>query len=293
MTFGNKLKKLRKEKGLTIDQVVESVGISRRAYITYEQNNTRPRKRETYSKIADLYGCEVNYLLMEDTGKTRGATAALATLAGIMTATVVSPMGMGVAFATLAEAGIISVLSGKEKSKKVEESLTYNNDMLLQYEKKQKRFKAIASGVICKAIISKGYSFVPGELKNLNNRGGRPDEYLVFSENFINNWWFIYWAKDNKLDDSIIISAMDRASVLFSRMVTVASDKKRKVSIVVDDDELYDAVLKLANNNSYRGYATVILIDTDSIEIKKEDIVATYDDEDEDIDLLPLIDNEV
>lgn len=292
MTFGNKLKKLRKEKGLTIDQVVESVGISRRAYITYEQNNTRPRKRETYSKIADLYGCDVNYLLMEDTGKTQGATAALATLAGIMTATVVSPMGMGVAFATLAEAGIISVLSGKEKSKKVEESLTYNNDMLLQYEKKQKRFKAIASGVICKAIISKGYSFVPGELKNLNNRGGRPDEYLVFSENFINNWWFIYWAKDNKLDDSIIISAMDRASVLFSRMVTVASDKKRKVSIVVDDDELYDAVLKLANNNSYRGYATVILIDTDSIEIKKEDIVATYD-EDEDIDLLPLIDNEV
>lgn len=39
-------------------------------------------------------------------------------------------------------------------------------------------------------------------------------------------------------------------------------------------------------------HATVILIDTDSIEIKKEDIVATYD-EDEDIDLLPLIDNEV
>ena len=74
-------------------------------------------------------------------------------------------------------------------------------------------------------------------------------------------------------------------------MVTIASDKKRKVSIVVDDMELYDSVLKLANHNSYRGYATVILIDTEGIELKKEEIVATYE-EDENIDLLSLIDDE-
>lgn len=291
MTFGDKLKKLRKEKGLTIDQAAEQIGISRRAYITYEQNSTRPRKRETYSRIADLYGCDVNYLLMEDTGKAMGATAALATLAGIMTTTAVSPVGMGVVLAALAEVGIINALSGKGKNKKIDEPLTYNNDILLQYEKKQKRFKAIASGIICKAIISKGYSFVPGELKDLDNVGVRPDEYLVFSEELISSWWFIYWAKDKKLDDSVIISATDRASVLFSRMVTIASDKKRKVSIVVDDMELYDAVLKLANHNSYRGYATVILIDTEGIELKKEEIVATYE-EDENIDLLSLIDDE-
>lgn len=291
MTFGDKLKKLRKEKGLTIDQAAEQIGISRRAYITYEQNSTRPRKRETYSRIADLYGCDVNYLLMEDTGKAVGATAALAALAGIMTTTAVSPVGMGVALAALAEVGIINALSGKGKNKKIDEPLTYNNDMLLQYEKKQKRFKAIASGIICKAIMSKGYSFVLGELKDLDLVGGRPDEYLVFSEEFISSWWFIYWAKDKKLDDSVIISATDRASVLFSRMVTVAADKKRKVSIVVDDKELYDAVLKLANHNSYRGYATVILIDTEGIELKKEDIVATYE-ENEKIDLLSLMDDE-
>lgn len=291
MTFGDKLKKLRKEKGLTIDQAAEQIGISRRAYITYEQNSTRPRKRETYSRIADLYGCDVNYLLMEDTGKAMGATAALATLAGIMTTTAVSPVGMGVVLAALAEVGIINALSGKGKNKKIDEPLTYNNDILLQYEKKQKRFKAIASGIICKAIMSKGYSFVPGELKDLDDVGVRPDEYLVFSEELISSWWFIYWAKDKKLDDSVIISATDRASVLFSRMVTIASDKKRKVSIVVDDMELYDAVLKLANHNSYRGYATVILIDTEGIELKKEEIVATYE-EDENIDLLSLIDDE-
>ncbi|MDD6440694.1 MAG: helix-turn-helix transcriptional regulator [bacterium] len=291
MTFGDKLKKLRKEKGLTIDQAAEQIGISRRAYITYERNSTRPRKRETYSRIADLYGCDVNYLLMEDTGKAMGATAALATLAGIMTTTAVSPVGMGVVLAALAEVGIINALSGKGKNKKIDEPLTYNNDILLQYEKKQKRFKAIASGIICKAIMSKGYSFVPGELKDLDDVGVRPDEYLVFSEELISSWWFIYWAKDKKLDDSVIISATDRASVLFSRMVTIASDKKRKVSIVVDDMELYDAVLKLANHNSYRGYATVILIDTEGIELKKEEIVATYE-EDENIDLLSLIDDE-
>ena len=42
------------------------VGISRRNYISYEKDGRYPRKREMYYKLAEVFGCDVNYLLTED-----------------------------------------------------------------------------------------------------------------------------------------------------------------------------------------------------------------------------------
>ena len=66
MRFGEKLKKLRTEKKLTQEGLAKMAGISRRAYIAYEQDGTYPRKRETYTLLAQALGCNVNYLLTED-----------------------------------------------------------------------------------------------------------------------------------------------------------------------------------------------------------------------------------
>lgn len=66
MKFGEKLRALRKEKKLSQEQVAKELGISRRAYIGYEQEGRYPRRREIYHKLAALYECDVNYLLTED-----------------------------------------------------------------------------------------------------------------------------------------------------------------------------------------------------------------------------------
>jgi transcriptional regulator with XRE-family HTH domain len=66
MKFGEKLKKLRTDKGLTQDQVSSAISTSRRTYISYEQEGRYPRKREVYAKLADTLGCDVNYLMTED-----------------------------------------------------------------------------------------------------------------------------------------------------------------------------------------------------------------------------------
>ena len=66
MKFGEKLKKLRSEKALKQDEVATSVGISRRTYISYEQEGRYPRKRDVYAKLAETLGCDVNYLMTED-----------------------------------------------------------------------------------------------------------------------------------------------------------------------------------------------------------------------------------
>lgn len=56
------LKKLRESKGLTKKQTALELGISERAYITYEYGEREP-KLETLQKLADFYGVTTDYLL--------------------------------------------------------------------------------------------------------------------------------------------------------------------------------------------------------------------------------------
>ena len=66
MKFGEKLKKLRTEKGLKQAEVATAVGVSRRTYISYEQEGRYPRKRDVYAKLAETLNCDVNYLMSEN-----------------------------------------------------------------------------------------------------------------------------------------------------------------------------------------------------------------------------------
>jgi transcriptional regulator with XRE-family HTH domain len=66
MKFGDKLKDLRKEKGLTQILLAKEVGVSLRTVISYETGNSYPKKREIYSKLANFFNVDINYLLTED-----------------------------------------------------------------------------------------------------------------------------------------------------------------------------------------------------------------------------------
>lgn len=66
MKFGEKLTLLRNQHGMTQAQAAEALGISRRNYISYENEGRYPRNREMYAKLARLFDCDQNYLLTED-----------------------------------------------------------------------------------------------------------------------------------------------------------------------------------------------------------------------------------
>lgn len=65
MKFAEKIRMLRKQTTMTQDDVANAIGISRRAYISYENDGRYPRNREIYEKLATLFSCDVDYLLTE------------------------------------------------------------------------------------------------------------------------------------------------------------------------------------------------------------------------------------
>lgn len=66
MKFGEKLKKLRLEKDVSQEEVAKAAGVSRRTYISYEQEGRYPRNRQVYTTLAEFFGVNPNYLLTED-----------------------------------------------------------------------------------------------------------------------------------------------------------------------------------------------------------------------------------
>ena len=54
---------------LTQADVAKLIGVSVRTYVGYEQDGRYPKKRDTYSKLAEVFHCDVNYLLTENEGE--------------------------------------------------------------------------------------------------------------------------------------------------------------------------------------------------------------------------------
>lgn len=67
MTFGEKLRRARKEKGLTQAELALQAGLGLRTIIAYEKGETYPQKRATYQTLADILGVQADDLHNEET----------------------------------------------------------------------------------------------------------------------------------------------------------------------------------------------------------------------------------
>lgn len=67
MTFGEKLRRARREKGLTQAELANQAGLGLRTIIAYEKGETYPQKRSTYQTLADILGIQADDLHNEET----------------------------------------------------------------------------------------------------------------------------------------------------------------------------------------------------------------------------------
>lgn len=66
MTFGEKIKNLRKSKKLSQTQLAHAVGVSLRTIRGWEVEGRYPKQHELYQKLADFLGCNISYLMTEE-----------------------------------------------------------------------------------------------------------------------------------------------------------------------------------------------------------------------------------
>ena len=66
MTFGEKIKNLRKSKNLNQTQLANAIGVSLRTIRGWEIEGRYPKQHELYQKLAGVLGCDVSYLMTEE-----------------------------------------------------------------------------------------------------------------------------------------------------------------------------------------------------------------------------------
>ena len=63
MEFGENIRTLRKQHKMTQPDLAAALGVSLRTLQNYETGNSYPHKQEVYQKLAELFGCNLDYLL--------------------------------------------------------------------------------------------------------------------------------------------------------------------------------------------------------------------------------------
>ena len=66
MLFGEKVKLLRQTLGLSQSMLAKELGLSKRTIQSYEAGKSYPKQRQLYQQMAQLFGTDINYLLMEN-----------------------------------------------------------------------------------------------------------------------------------------------------------------------------------------------------------------------------------
>lgn len=66
MRFGEKLRKLRQEKGLTQAALAKQAGLGLKTIVNYESGATYPQNRNVYATLAGILGVEADYLHNEN-----------------------------------------------------------------------------------------------------------------------------------------------------------------------------------------------------------------------------------
>lgn len=202
----------------------------------------------------------------------KAATMALGTMAGLFVGLpMVAVPGMFGAVEGL------KLIAGASSSKK-EKAYDITTERIHALQKKNQQFSAIASGIVYSQLAQKGIRFRPGNKERLDYRLNEEDSVIFVEEEEIEEWVFsIVCMSDEDKDLNGFIKKT--APNTFMRFFFLPENKKRKISIVVNDEELYKVFTGFKENNCYRGDVSVILVDEKQVRVVKEEYIAYYDTE--------------
>jgi len=282
MKFCEKIKKLRIDKKMTQEEVANAIGVSRRMYVTYEKGEAEPRTRITYINLAKVLDCNVDFLLdnEEDNYRYKRNLAVGMSVAGVIPLAFMGIPGLAAALAVLASGGMVTKIP--TASQCIEEKDIVENDaeiITARYKalnQEIQKFAAISIGVIYGKLAEQGIRFRPMNNMETDIELYETDTLLSLEGENYSSWLINFVASsetDKEFDNLVKLSA----TKMFERLFFQKPDPNRKVSIVVNTEELFDYLLAYKGKNSYRGNLSIIQIDVNTISIVREEYISRFD----------------
>ncbi len=72
MKFADKIKELRKEKKLSQEKLAKALNVPLRTYRSWETEGRLPMSRAVYIKLSSILGCDLSYLMSDNTDTNDG-----------------------------------------------------------------------------------------------------------------------------------------------------------------------------------------------------------------------------
>lgn len=152
-------------------------------------------------------------------------------------------------------------------------------DVIVRRRQESMRFEQIASGAVLKALYDSGIKFGPGESGRSCVRGFKPDFSVIVGDKApILDWWFEF----KYVDAETAIRNKTLPRHLIERFMFLDAEPSRKISVVVDNRDTFEALAQMKNHLSYRGDLSVILIDPESYAVVREVYIAHFFENGED-----------
>ncbi len=251
--IGDYIKTLSKEKGLTQKELAKAAGINEATLSRYISGTRKPNA-ESLSNIANALGTSSEVIL----GKAKVQTL-LEKIGPI-------PISKASSFITPQSKAFISQVEGK--------TIISSKDQKNSEEENQ--FNAMIRGILFTnlSLLKFRYSCISDEKDNASS------SFLKINlfDTTLDEWWFYFWHQKDTKDLKTIFSVDSIISFIISKFVMKKPNKKRKITIVITDNELFKEFQKYINNISFKGYMSILLINTKSTEIIDEILLSKYDD---------------
>ena len=282
--IGKEIEKLMIQNGLNQKQLSAASKLTEAAISNYLKGTRQPNKT-SLAKIAKALNTTPENLT-KTSYSPLGATTALRTLSiALSSAAMLSPALM--IAAAIGGAGALTLDELFSESKEKKKRTGDLDKILLEYKNKLLRFQKISIAAIQTRLTDKKIEFSYNSGKNSQETRNQPDYSVDIYNEKIDSWWFIFYIDSTVIDNDFKVDKKNQAASLISKFALITPSNKRKMSIVINDKGLYDAICSYKGNIAYKGNLSVILIDENEIDIKNEDNIAYYGDEND--ELLSLI----
>lgn len=135
-----------------------------------------------------------------------------------------------------------------------------------------------SEGLILKALLDQNISYSKSDVVNDDAivSINKPDLFLTIKNKRIKKWWMEFKCLK---EASVNKSYYDHlVPTIFGRLMMIAPDKDRKISIVVNSKNFFGKLIRYKEQLPYKGELSIILLDLDNYCVEDEIYISNYDD---------------